>query len=58
LTTPIRVSLIQILRSIFLGHPLATCIDQWTSLHHITRKAVERSKAAYASIAITKRLTL
>ncbi|ETN70490.1 animal hem peroxidase [Necator americanus] len=27
-------------------------------MHHIDRKAVERSKAAYASIAITKRLTL
>ncbi|VDO95951.1 unnamed protein product [Heligmosomoides polygyrus] len=40
------------------SHPLASSLEQWTSMHHIDRKAVERSKAAYASIAITKRLTL
>ncbi|KAK6041475.1 hypothetical protein COOONC_21020 [Cooperia oncophora] len=40
------------------GHPLTTSVEQWTQMHHIDRKAVERSKAAYTSIAITKRLTL
>ncbi|KAK5971084.1 hypothetical protein GCK32_020576, partial [Trichostrongylus colubriformis] len=40
------------------GHPLSSSVEQWTQMHHIDRKAVERSKAAYASIAITKRLTL
>ncbi|XGW10369.1 hypothetical protein V3C99_012119 [Haemonchus contortus] len=40
------------------GHPLASSVEQWTQMHHIDRKAVERSKAAHASIAITKRLTL
>ncbi|KAK6732207.1 hypothetical protein RB195_016531 [Necator americanus] len=42
----------------YSGHPLASSVEQWTTMHHIDRKAVERSKAAYASIAITKRLTL
>ncbi|VDL85367.1 unnamed protein product [Nippostrongylus brasiliensis] len=39
-------------------HSLAASIDQWASMHHVDKKAVDRSKAAYASIAITKRLTL
>ncbi|WKX97888.1 hypothetical protein Q1695_013522 [Nippostrongylus brasiliensis] len=42
----------------YSGHSLAASIDQWASMHHVDKKAVDRSKAAYASIAITKRLTL
>ncbi|KIH61980.1 hypothetical protein ANCDUO_07739 [Ancylostoma duodenale] len=42
----------------YSGHPLASSVEQWTVMHHIDRKAVERSKAAYSAIAITKRLTL
>ncbi|KJH51940.1 animal hem peroxidase [Dictyocaulus viviparus] len=42
----------------YSGHPLASSVEQWTTMHHVDRKAVERSKSAYTSIAITKRLTL
>ncbi|KAJ1351421.1 hypothetical protein KIN20_007419, partial [Parelaphostrongylus tenuis] len=42
----------------YSGHPLASTVEQWASMHHVDRTAVERSKSAYASIAITKRLTL
>uniref|UniRef100_A0A1I7XD78 Hydroxysteroid dehydrogenase-like protein 2 n=1 Tax=Heterorhabditis bacteriophora TaxID=37862 RepID=A0A1I7XD78_HETBA len=42
----------------FSGYPLSSSVEQWLLMHRIDRKAAERSKAAYTSIAITRRLTL
>ncbi|CAD6194471.1 unnamed protein product [Caenorhabditis auriculariae] len=41
----------------YSGHPLATSVSQWTRVHKADKKAAERSRAAFASVAITKRLT-
>ncbi|CAI4223897.1 unnamed protein product [Auanema sp. JU1783] len=42
----------------YSGHYLSTSVNQWIQLHSIDKKSVDKSRAAYTSVAITKRLTL
>lgn len=41
----------------YSGHPLSTSTSQFTRIHKADKKASDRSRSAFTSLAITKRLT-
>uniref|UniRef100_A0A8R1IDI2 C2H2-type domain-containing protein n=1 Tax=Caenorhabditis japonica TaxID=281687 RepID=A0A8R1IDI2_CAEJA len=41
----------------YSGHPLSTSTAQFTRIHKADKKASDRSRSAFTSLAITKRLT-
>ncbi|PAV72368.1 hypothetical protein WR25_17025 isoform A [Diploscapter pachys] len=41
----------------YSGHPVSTSVNQYIRLHKSDKKAMDRSRAAFISLAITRRLT-